>query len=210
VSARPLRIGCGAGYSGDRIEPAVELVERGDLDVIVFECLAERTVADFSRVRITDLGADRVRVEGADGRRRPDTLKVSVGQFDGWIGEGQMSYAGPGAAARGRLAGQIVAERLRLTGSVPLELRVDLIGMDALHGAASPMVEPYEVRLRVAARTTSEAEARKVGREVEALFTNGPAGGGGAFSAVRQVLAIRTALVPRNRVSYRVDYVTVS
>jgi hypothetical protein len=167
-------------------------------------------VADFSRVRITDLGADRVRVEGADGRRRPDTLKVSVGQFDGWIGEGQMSYAGPGAAARGRLAGQIVAERLRLTGSVPLELRVDLIGMDALHGAASPMVEPYEVRLRVAARTTSEAEARKVGREVEALFTNGPAGGGGAFSAVRQVLAIRTALVPRNRVSYRVDYVTVS
>jgi hypothetical protein len=167
-------------------------------------------VADFSRVRITDLGADRVRVEGADGRRRPDTLKVSVGQFDGWIGEGQMSYAGPRAAARGRLAGQIVAERLRLTGSVPLELRVDLIGMDALHGAASPMVEPYEVRLRVAARTTSEAEARKVGREVEALFTNGPAGGGGAFSAVRQVLAIRTALVPRNRVSYRVDYVTVS
>ena len=82
--------------------------------------------------------------------------------------------------------------------------------MDALHGAASPMVEPYEVRLRVAARTTSEADARKVGREVEALFTNGPAGGGGAFSAVRQALAIRTALVPRNRVSYRVDYVRVS
>lgn len=167
-------------------------------------------VADFSRVRITDLGGDRVRVDGADGRPRPDTLKVSVGQFDGWIGEGQMSYAGPGAAARGRLAGEIVAERLRLTGTVPLELRVDLIGMDALHGPASPIVEPYEVRLRVAARTKSEADARRAGREVEALYTNGPAGGGGAFTAVRQVLAIRTALVPRNRVSYRVDYVTVS
>ncbi len=167
-------------------------------------------VADFSRVRITDLGSDRVRVEAADGRPRPDTLKVSVGQFDGWISEGQISYAGPGAAARGRLAGEIVAERLRLTALIPLELRTDLIGMDALHGTASSNLEPYEVRLRVAARTKSAADAGRVAREVEALFTNGPAGGGGAFTSVRPVLAIRTAFVARDRVSYRVNYVSVS
>ena len=89
-------------------------------------------------------------------------------------------------------------------------MRTDLIGMDALHGTASPMAEPYEVRLRVAARTTSEADARRVAREVEALFTNGPAGGGGAFTSVRPVLAIRTAFVARDRISYRVDYVRVS
>ena len=171
--------------------------------------LTPDVVADFSRVRITDLGSDRVRVEGADGRPRPDTLKVSVGQSDGWIGEGQISYAGAGAAARGRLAGEIVAERLRLAGVNTRELRTDLIGIDALHGAASPLVEPYEVRLRVAARTTSERDARRVAREVEALFTNGPAGGGGAFTSVRPVLAIRTALVARDRVSCRVDYVRV-
>ncbi len=40
-----IRIGCGAGYSGDRIEPAVELAEQGRLDYLVFECLAERTIA---------------------------------------------------------------------------------------------------------------------------------------------------------------------
>jgi hypothetical protein len=171
--------------------------------------LTPDVVADFSRVRITDLGSDRVRVEGADGRPRPDTLKVSVGQSDGWIGEGQISYAGAGAAARGRLAGEIVAERLRLAGVNTRELRTDLIGIDALHGAASPLVEPYEVRLRVAARTKSERDARRVAREVEALFTNGPAGGGGAFTSVRPVLAIRTALVARDRVSCRVDYVRV-
>jgi hypothetical protein len=171
--------------------------------------LTPDVVADFSRVRITDLGSDRVRVEGADGRPRPDTLKVSVGQSDGWIGEGQISYAGAGAAARGRLAGEIVAERLRLAGVNTLELRTDLIGIDALHGAASPLVEPYEVRLRVAARTKSERDARRVAREVEALFTNGPAGGGGAFTSVRPVLAIRTALVARDRVSCRVEYVRV-
>src|SRR5436190_22185124 len=42
---RNIRLGSGAGYSGDRIEPAVELAEHGDIDYLVFECLAERTIA---------------------------------------------------------------------------------------------------------------------------------------------------------------------
>jgi hypothetical protein len=42
---RTIRIGCGAGYSGDRVEPAVELAMKGRLDYLVFECLAERTIA---------------------------------------------------------------------------------------------------------------------------------------------------------------------
>jgi hypothetical protein len=159
---------------------------------------------------VEDLGGDRVEVGGADGRERPATLKVSVGQFDGWIGEGQISYAGPGAVARGRLAGDIVEERLRLIGLTPLELRTDLIGVDALHGNRADRVSnPYEIRLRVAARTASSADAWRVAREVEALYTNGPAGGGGATTSVRHVLAMRSTLVPRDRVSWRVDYLSV-
>ena len=42
---RQIRIGAGAGYSGDRIEPAIELAEKGELQYLVFECLAERTIA---------------------------------------------------------------------------------------------------------------------------------------------------------------------
>ena len=168
-------------------------------------------IADFSTVRVTDLGDDRVRVKGAGGRARPDKLKVSVGQFDGWIGEGQISYAGTGAKARGRLAAGIVTERLRLIGVAPLELRADLMGVDALHGEhGAGAAEPYEVRLRVAARTQTAADAWRVAREVESLYTNGPAGGGGASTFVRQVLAIRSTLVPRDRVSWRVDYLRVA
>ena len=167
-------------------------------------------IADFSRVRVTDLGGDRVRVDGAGGRPRPAALKVSVGQFDGWIGEGQISYAGPGALARGRLAAGVVVERLALIGVTPLELRTDLIGVDALHGAqANRTGDSYEVRLRVTARTVSSADAWRVAREVESLFTNGPAGGGGATMAVRQVLAMRSTLVPRDRISWRVEYETI-
>jgi Acyclic terpene utilisation family protein AtuA len=167
-------------------------------------------VADFSQVRVSDLGNDRVGVDGASGRERPATLKVSVGQFDGWIGEGQISYGGPGAVARGRLAGEIVRERLQLLGVTPLELRIDLIGQDALHATRIDRVShSYEIRLRVSARTASAADAWRVAREVESLYTNGPAAGGGASTSARQVLAIRSTLVPRDRVSWRVDYLRV-
>ena len=52
-----VRIGCGAGYSGDRIEPAVELAEKGDLDYLVFECLAERTIALAQQAKAKDADA---------------------------------------------------------------------------------------------------------------------------------------------------------
>ncbi len=92
--------------------------------------------ADFSQVRVEQIGKDRVRISGGRGSRRTGTLKVSVGYVDSFIGEGQISYAGPGALARGRLALDIVRERLKLTGVAASELRFELIGVDSLHGAA--------------------------------------------------------------------------
>jgi len=160
-------------------------------------------VADFSRVRITELARDRVAVEGATGRPRPDTLKVSLGYRDGFIGEGQISYAGDGAVLRARLAAQIVRDRLHQLGFQPDDVRCDVIGVSALHGerlsAARP--EPYEARVRVAARAASLPEALRVGNEVEALYTNGPAGGGGATKFTREVLSVASTFVPRSRVS---------
>ena len=42
---RDFRIGCGAGFSSDRLDPAVDLASRGNLDALVFECIGERTLA---------------------------------------------------------------------------------------------------------------------------------------------------------------------
>jgi hypothetical protein len=52
-----IRIGAGAGFAGDRIEPAVELIEKGDLDYLCFECLAERTIALAQLARQRDPAA---------------------------------------------------------------------------------------------------------------------------------------------------------
>ncbi|MBN8872539.1 MAG: DUF1446 domain-containing protein [Rhodospirillales bacterium] len=158
-------------------------------------------VADFSSVRLRPDGADRVAVSGGGGTERPETLKVSVGYLDSFVGEGQISYAGPGALARGRLALDIVRERLRLTGVRTSELRFDVIGWDAVHrGPAPDGPEPPEVRIRVAGRTETMAEAVRIGNEVETLYTNGPAGGGGAWKSARQVLAVVSTLIPRDAV----------
>lgn len=162
--------------------------------------------ADFSRVRVAQAGPDRVAVSGARGRPRPERLKVSVGYRDGFIGEGQISYAGPGAAARGELARAILRERMAPHAGELEDLRFDLIGLDALHGARPSAAEPCETRLRVAGRSPSRAAAERIGHEVEALYTNGPAGGGGARKSVHPVIGIGSILVDRALVVPRVDF----
>ncbi len=158
-------------------------------------------VADFSGVRIQEAGADRVSVDGATGRARPETLKVSLACRDDFIGEGQISYAGAGAVDRARLAADIVVERLKRGAIAPKEIRCDLIGLNSLHGSRlGADSSPYEVRLRVAARTSSLAAAHAVANEVESLYTNGPAGGGGATKSAREVLALLSTYIPRELV----------
>jgi hypothetical protein len=166
--------------------------------------LTPDVTADFSQVGFVEEGSDRVRAQGAGGRARPEQLKVSVGYLEGWIGEGQMSYGGPGAVARAQLARDVVLKRLELIGVKMQDVRAELIGMDALHGPRST-VEPWEVRLRVAARCTARSDAVRVGNEVETLYTNGPSGGGGASKSVRQVVAVASLLLPRGAVNPRIE-----
>jgi Acyclic terpene utilisation family protein AtuA len=173
--------------------------------------LTPDVTADFSRVSVEEIGSDRVRIQGASGSPRPETLKVSIGTVEGFVGEGQISYAGPGARARGELALGIVRERLNLTGVSTSELRFDLIGVNSLHGdrlsGNGGHHEPYEVRVRVVGRTDSLDEAVRISNEVETLYTNGPAGGGGVTKSAREVVGILSTYIPRHLVRPTVHYV---
>jgi Acyclic terpene utilisation family protein AtuA len=166
-------------------------------------------VADFSGVSVSEAGPDRVRIQGGDGTKRTGTLKVSVGYVDSYVGEGQISYAGPGAVARGRLALEIVAERLRLTGVQARELRFELIGVDSILGRklSADAPEPREVRVRVVGRTDSLSEATRIANEVESLYLNGPASGGGVTKSARDIVGIRSTLLPENLVKTAVQIV---
>ncbi len=165
-------------------------------------------VADFTQVAVEELGGDRVRITRAGGRARTATLKTSVGYRAGWVGEGEMSYAGPNAVARARLAGEIMQERI---GDDIPNLRIDLIGMDAAHRTdfGHPH-EPYEVRLRVAGATDTRRLAERIGREVEALATNGPAGGGGFRRSVAEKIGIVSVLLDREQVQSTITVLDTS
>jgi hypothetical protein len=159
-------------------------------------------VLDITEVSLHQDGPDRVRVEGMRATPRTATYKVTVGYFDGWIGEGEVSYAGPDAVARARLGGEIVRERLKMRGFSYDDFRIDLIGMSSLHGALDTRPVPYEVRLRVAGRAQDRKAAHAVGFEVRTLHVNGPgSAGGGMDPKVRQVLAVKSVLLPRRYVN---------
>jgi hypothetical protein len=161
-------------------------------------------ILDITDVSFDQLGKDRVRVNGAKARPRTPTYKVVVGFHDGWIGEGEVGYAGPNALARAQLSERIVRERLKMRGFTYPELRVDYIGMSSLHGLGAGRTEPYEVRLRIAARSPDRKAALAVGFEMRTLHVNGPAGGGGGTNAIREVLGVKSVLLPRELVKTQV------
>ena len=47
-------IACGAGFAGDRVEPAVALAASGQVEAVALECLAERTIVPGLRARSAD------------------------------------------------------------------------------------------------------------------------------------------------------------
>lgn len=170
--------------------------------------LTPDVTADFSAVTVEEMQPNRVRVSGANGTGRPDTLKASLGYRDGFIGEGQISYAGAGAETRGRLAIEIVREQLAFQHSPVRDLRCELIGVNSIVHTNQENSRPPapEVRVRIAGRFDTAEDAEHLGQTVEALYTNGPAAGGGAWRSVRPVIAIASTLVPREYVTPQVHY----
>lgn len=168
---------------------------------------------DISNVEVEQIGPDRVRVSGAKGRPAPDTLKVTISIDGGWLGEGEISYAGPNALARAKLAAQTMRERIDLLG-LDCDLRTDLIGtISVLDGDTGDLTsafagEPQEVRLRAAANAADEATAAMVAREVESLYCDGPAGGAGVRRHTTWRVKTGSVLVPRSNVQPKVTMVT--
>ncbi|WP_026477195.1 acyclic terpene utilization AtuA family protein [Alkaliphilus transvaalensis] len=169
-------------------------------------------VADYTGVTMEEIGKDRVLIKGASGRQKTETLKVSIGYKDGYVGEGEMSYGGSGAFERAKLAGEIVKKRLEVTNVKIEELRIDYIGVNSLYQDEiadvmfNDKAQCREVRLRVAGRTINKEDAVKIGNEVEALYTNGPAGGGGATLGVKEIVSIASIFIPRNEIKTEIHY----
>ncbi|ALM87295.1 acyclic terpene utilization AtuA family protein [Bordetella sp. N] len=171
--------------------------------------LTPDVTADIMQAELRQIGPNRVEVRGVRGHARPPTLKALVYFEGGWLGEAEISYAGPHAEARARLAMEVVRQRM----GQAMALRFDLIGSlsvfgdDGGHGlaelAAGEGPDHADIRLRVAGRHADSAEIDRMLREVYSLWLCGPAGGGGVRTAKRQRLSNVACYVPRDLVAAR-------
>lgn len=175
--------------------------------------LTPDAAVDFSHVTFTSVGENRVMAEHAYSHGRPDTLKVSVGYKDCFIGEGEISYGGGNCLARAQLAADIIEKRMGMLKIEPEEYRVDYIGLNSLYrdkiAGQMKAAEPGEIRLRISGRFKDSRSAGRLANEVEALYTNGPAGGGGAVTRVAEVISVCSIFIPREDVEVSVSYMEV-
>lgn len=154
-------------------------------------------VADFSHVKLIGRGNDRVLVDGGRGGPKPAMLKVSVGYRSGFGCEGEISYVGRGALERARLACDVI--RRRLPGDIDLHLEIN--GVDA---GRSDVPASRHCRVRVACLVSDEETADAVAEEVVALYTSGPAGGGGVRTRVHGAIGMASTAIPREAVATEV------
>ncbi|NBB29773.1 acyclic terpene utilization AtuA family protein [Cellulophaga sp. BC115SP] len=165
-------------------------------------------IADFTTVKLEEIGENQIWVTGGTGKTKPSTYKASVGYKAFYLGEGEISYAGFNAVGRAKLAGEVLSQRLKPQFEA---FRIDYIGLNSIFreefSAKMKVEESYlpEVRLRVSGKATTAREASLIGEEVEALYTNGPAAGGGVRKNVNEVIGIVSILVDRNLLKANVD-----
>lgn len=171
--------------------------------------LTPDVIADISQAEVAAAGPDRVRLSGVRGHPRPATLKALVFFEGGWLGEAEISYAGPNAEARARLAIDVVRRRM----GPGIAVRFDLVGCMSLFAddagevlARHPPGSAVDVRLRAAARHDDPEEIDRLLREVHSLWLCGPAGGGGVRGSKRQRLSSIACLVPREQVPARFSF----
>ena len=167
---------------------------------------------DMSAITLESEGEDRVRVHGVRGLPKPEELKVTISHDGGWLGEGEVSVAGPNCKARALAMADTLRERLRIR-QLAVRSRIDLIGLGAVHdNDAGDTVrnhdgpEPAEIRVRIAAAGPHQEDVDQAAREALAMLCCGPAGTGGARWGTTRRVSTRSCLVPRSDVSasYRI------
>ncbi|MGP5516050.1 acyclic terpene utilization AtuA family protein [Psychrobacter alimentarius] len=169
--------------------------------------LTPDVIADFSSVQVEEVANDVVKVFGGSGKPKTDLLKTSIGYKDGYIAEAEISYGGAGSVERAKLAKTIMQKRLAAQDIEPIEMRYDFIGLNSLYANETfDMQEAPETRLRIAARTEDEAVANAIVREAMSLYTNGPAGGGGIRSNIKEIVSIGSILIPEPDTDINVSY----
>jgi Acyclic terpene utilisation family protein AtuA len=169
---------------------------------------------DFTSLRLTDEGKDRVRIADVRGGPPPEQSKVSIAYQDGFTNAVGMTFVWPHARERAKATEQLLLERCAKRGIQIDAHHVDWIGVDGSHGpmAPAPREEPNELLFRMAIRTRDRESAKRFGEEIAPLMLSGlPGAGSGLLTGrpdPRPIVNFWPALVPRDAATPRVEVLT--
>jgi len=180
------------------------------------EYITPDCIADFTTIRLTSAGRDRVRVSGIRGRAATDQLKVSVAYFYGYKAVGTLVYAWPDALPKAQAADRVLRERLQDLGLRFEAIRTEFVGADATHGPLArgtvSLAELPEVQLRIGVRSADKAAVERFTREIAPLILNGPpsvTGFAGGRAKPEEIVAFWPALIAKDVVTPCVELLAV-
>jgi hypothetical protein len=172
-------------------------------------------IADFTSIKLEDLGNDSVRVYGVKGKKETDFYKVSCAYADGYSASGTLTYSWPKALTKAKAADQILRKRLKNLNLQFSEIRSEFIGYDACHGPLSVKIDEdsiNEIMLRVAVKSSDYNTVERFGKEIAPLILTGPpsvTGFAGGRPKPVEVVAYWPALVPKSLVKAEVKVVGI-
>ena len=174
------------------------------------EYITPDCVADFSSIKLEDLGNDRVKVYGVKGKPETEFYKVSCSYGDGYAAVGTLTYSWPQALSKAKAADNILRKRLDNLGLQFDEIRSEFIGYNGTHESLAKELDEdliNEIVLRVAVRSHDRQAVKRFGQEIAPLILTGPpsvTGFAGGRPKPSDVVAYWPALIPKNLVKPKV------
>lgn len=162
---------------------------------------------DISHATITNDGDNRVKIGGVKGKAKPEKLKLCIGYHAGYKVVTYLSFAWPDAYEKAQYAADILMKKMKRKGMQYEDLRIDYVGLNALHLNVAEMDDELiqrtnEVILRIAIRTRDKKDAQLIIPEISPLQLNGPPGASffGGRAHVTDVIGLWPTLIPRDAV----------
>ncbi|RWR91899.1 hypothetical protein CKAN_02107700 [Cinnamomum micranthum f. kanehirae] len=170
-------------------------------------------IIDFRDVSFHSISNDRVLCVGAKPSVHcfPEKLLQLVPKDRGWKGWGEISYGGYGCIRRAKVAELLVKSWLEeVLPGVNDRVISYIIGLDSLKAtnlcsSTLHMRDSNDVRLRMDGLFELKQHALHFVNEFTALYTNGPAGGGGISTGHKKEIILEKELIDRECVFWRME-----
>lgn len=167
-------------------------------------------VADFTSIKLEDLGNDRVKLFDVKGKPETEFYKVSCSYYDGYSAVGTLTYSWPQALTKAKAADKILRKRLENLNLQFDEIRSEYVGYNATHETLAKKIDEdniNEIVLRFAVRSHDRESVKRFGQEIAPLILTGPpsvTGFAGGRPKPSEVVAYWPALIPKKLVTPKV------